>query len=123
MLALVSVQSSGFAGVAMVRARTCMNSATRCVPSATHCSPSRLTTALDSLLASQAQSKVAPTMFGSFGKAAPKKAAPAFCYGLPGNFNAIGGEELNFDPYGFLEVRRTADHSRQGLRLLRSLLL
>jgi hypothetical protein len=45
-------------------------------------------------------------MFGSFGKAAPKKsAAPAFCYGLPGNFNAIGGEELNFDPYGFLEVR------------------
>merc|ERR1719201_2964581 len=64
-------------------------------------------------------------------KAAPKKAAPAakkvapkkappkklvkkavkkstvtkgnFAYGLPGNINIIGGQELNWDPYGFLE--------------------
>merc|ERR1719201_770654 len=64
-------------------------------------------------------------------KAAPKKAAPAakkvapkkappkklvkkavkkstvtkgnFAYGLPGNINIIGGPELNWDPYGFLE--------------------
>ena len=46
--------------------------------------------------------------FGGFGKAAPKKAAPAFAYGLPGNFNALGGAELNFDPAGFLEVRARA---------------
>ena len=46
------------------------------------------------------------TAFGGFGGAAPKKAAaPAFAYGLPGNFNALGGAELNFDPAGFLEAR------------------
>merc|ERR1711924_84174 len=32
---------------------------------------------------------------------APAKAA--FAYGLPGNLNALGGSELNFDPAGFLE--------------------
>merc|ERR1712176_1544759 len=26
-----------------------------------------------------------------------------FAYGLPGNINVIGGEELNFDPCGFLD--------------------
>ena len=36
------------------------------------------------------------------GKKAPA-AKPAFAYGLPGNFNALGGAELNFDPAGFLE--------------------
>merc|ERR1711966_349385 len=59
-----------------------------------------------------AQSKVAPTMFGGFGKAAPKKAAPAFAYGLPGNFNALGGAELNFDPAGFLEGKSQLEVNR-----------
>merc|ERR1719440_1550177 len=36
----------------------------------------------------------------------------SFCYGLPGNFNALTGETLDFDPFGFtagksaLEVNR-----------------
>merc|ERR1711966_417024 len=59
-----------------------------------------------------AQSKVAPTMFGGFGKAAPKKAAPAFAYGLPGNFNALGGAELNFDPAGFLKGKSELEVNR-----------
>ena len=41
----------------------------------------------------------------NFGGAPKKVATPAFAYGLPGNFNALGGAELNFDPAGFLEVR------------------
>ena len=54
---------------------------------------------------------------GFFEKAAPKKAAPpAFAYGLPGNFNALGGAELNFDPAGFLEVHSTACSARQSRR-------
>jgi hypothetical protein len=42
-------------------------------------------------------------------KVAPKKFKPkpvsggAFAYGLPGNFNIIGGGEALFDPYNFLE--------------------
>jgi len=40
-------------------------------------------------------------------KAPAKKAAPVksgtFAFGLPGNINVVGGEELNFDPYGFLK--------------------
>merc|ERR1719331_3143581 len=48
-------------------------------------------------------------------KKAPAKKAPAkklvkkvvstknFAYGLPGNFNPVGGGELNFDPQGFLQ--------------------
>merc|ERR1719164_357231 len=41
---------------------------------------------------------------------APKTAG--FCYGLPGNFNALTGQQLDFDPWGFtagksaLEVNR-----------------
>merc|ERR1719421_1592031 len=37
---------------------------------------------------------------------------PGFCYGLPGNFNALTGQQLDFDPWGFtagksfLEVNR-----------------
>merc|ERR1719502_1239777 len=47
----------------------------------------------------------------SFG--APKaKAAPAFAYGLPGNFNALGGAELNFDPAGFLEGKSEVEVNR-----------
>merc|ERR1719207_251230 len=46
------------------------------------------------------EDKVAMLLFG--GKsAAPKK--NAFAYGLPGNFNALGGSELNWDPAGCLE--------------------
>ena len=35
-------------------------------------------------------------------KARPPPNKGAFAYGLPGNVNIIGGTELNFDPYGFL---------------------
>merc|ERR1711933_252625 len=59
-----------------------------------------------------APSKVAPQMiFGSSPKKAPAK--PAFAYGLPGNFNALGGGELNWDPAGFLEGELT--HGRVGM--------
>merc|ERR1719258_591451 len=55
-------------------------------------------------------SRVQPTMlFGA--KAAPKK-APAFAYGLPGNFNALGGSELNWDPAGFLEGKSELEVNR-----------
>merc|ERR1719265_1065030 len=72
-----------------------------------------------------AQSKVAPQMFGGFGKAAPKSKKNEFAYGLPGNFNALGGSELNWDPAGFtkgkseLEVNRYREaeltHGRVGM--------
>merc|ERR1719168_17681 len=59
-------------------------------------------------------SKVAPQMqfgaFGGKGKAAPAKAA--FAYGLPGNFNALGGSELNWDPAGFLEGKSELEINR-----------
>merc|ERR1712100_518926 len=55
-------------------------------------------------------SKVAPQMV--FGAKAPKKAAPAFAYGLPGNFNALGGAELNFDPAGFLKGKSELEVNR-----------
>merc|ERR1712113_1280880 len=55
-------------------------------------------------------SKIAPQMI--FGAKAPKKAAPAFAYGLPGNFNALGGSELNFDPAGFLEGKSELEVNR-----------
>jgi hypothetical protein len=49
----------------------------------------------------------------SFGGGAPKKAKePAFAYGLPGNFNAVGGEPLNFDPAGFLENKSELEVNR-----------
>ena len=59
-------------------------------------------------------SKVSPQMqFGGFGKkaATPAKAA-AFAYGLPGNFNAVGGTELNWDPAGFLEGKSELEVNR-----------
>merc|ERR1719285_1366390 len=50
-------------------------------------------------------SKVQPQMlFGA--------KAPAFAYGLPGNFNALGGAELNFDPAGFLEGKSELEVNR-----------
>jgi len=48
---------------------------------------------------------LAPAALNFGGFATPKKAAAAFAYGLPGNFNALGGAELNFDPAGFLKAR------------------
>jgi len=58
-----------------------------------------------------APSKVAPQMiFGSSPKKEPAK--PAFAYGLPGNFNALGGSELNFDPAGFLEGKSELEVNR-----------
>merc|ERR1712094_110219 len=41
---------------------------------------------------------------------APAKAA--FAYGLPGNLNALGGAELNFDPAGFLEGKSELEVNR-----------
>merc|ERR1712176_1580307 len=54
--------------------------------------------------------KLSPSMI--FGAKAPAKAAPAFAYGLPGNFNALGGSELNFDPAGFLEGKSELEVNR-----------
>merc|ERR1719407_229903 len=48
----------------------------------------------------------------NFGGAAPKTKAPAFAYGLPGNFNALGGSELNWDPAGFLEGKTEVEVNR-----------
>jgi len=48
--------------------------------------------------------------FGGGVKSSPK--APAFAYGLPGNFNAIGGEQLDFDPAGFLEGKNELEVNR-----------
>jgi len=58
-------------------------------------------------------SKVSPQMqFGGFGKKAAPAKAPAFAYGLPGNFNALGGGELNWDPAGFLEGKSELEVNR-----------
>jgi hypothetical protein len=55
--------------------------------------------------------KVSPQML--FGAKAPAaKKAPAFAYGLPGNFNALGGSELNFDPAGVLEGKSELEVNR-----------
>merc|ERR1712087_997770 len=48
----------------------------------------------------------------SFGGAPKKTAEPAFAYGLPGNFNALGGAELNFDPAGFLDGKSEVEVNR-----------
>merc|ERR1719258_360539 len=43
----------------------------------------------------------------------PSAAGPcSFAYGLPGNFNLIGGGELNFDPYGFLDGKSELEVNR-----------
>merc|ERR1719252_426046 len=56
-------------------------------------------------------SKVSPQMqFG--GKKAATPAKLAFAYGLPGNFNALGGGELNWDPAGFLEGKSELEVNR-----------
>ena len=58
---------------------------------------------------------LAPAALNFGGIATPKKAPAAFAYGLPGNFNALGGAELNFDPAGFLKAR-AAPLSTPGTR-------
>merc|ERR1719207_457415 len=55
------------------------------------------------------EDRVAMLLF-SGKKAAPKK--NAFAYGLPGNFNALGGAELNWDPAGFLEGKSELEVNR-----------
>merc|ERR1719258_313494 len=54
------------------------------------------------------------TAFGNFAalNKAPAKKAPAFAYGLPGAFNALGGSELNWDPAGFLEGKSELEVNR-----------
>merc|ERR1719191_1860389 len=62
--------------------------------------------------ATKAPSKVDVRMqFGGFGGFGGQKkaAAPAFAYGLPGNFNALGGGEFNWDPAGFLKGKCELD--------------
>jgi len=46
-----------------------------------------------------------------FGKAAPPQKS-AFAYGLPGNFNALGGTQLDWDPAGFLEGKSELEVNR-----------
>merc|ERR1719486_1561567 len=56
--------------------------------------------------------KPARTVQAQWDRKPPKKGAVStlgrapkpskFAYGLPGNYNILGGGELNFDPYGFL---------------------
>jgi hypothetical protein len=61
---------------------------------------------------SQVVPRVSPVIqFGQFGS---KKASNklAFAYGLPGNYNAFGGGELNFDPAGFLEGKSELEVNR-----------
>ena len=54
------------------------------------------------------------TAFGNFAalNKAPAKKAPAFAYGLPGAFNALGGAPLEFDPAGFLEGKSELEVNR-----------
>jgi len=42
----------------------------------------------------------------------PKKAPPAFAYGLPGNINVVGGEKLDFDPANFLQGKSELEVNR-----------
>ena len=59
-------------------------------------------------------SAAAPALFQlpNLGAKASPKAPPAFAYGLPGNFNAVGGEGLNWDPAGFLEGKSEVEVNR-----------
>ena len=62
-------------------------------------------------------SKVSPQMqFGGFGKKAATPAKPAFAYGLPGNFNALGGGEVVpggiWDPAGFTKGKSELEVNR-----------
>merc|ERR1719247_3366675 len=60
-----------------------------------------------------AKKPVAPAKKAAPKKSVAKKSPPKpvkkavkttnFAYGLPGNVNIIGGGDLDFDPYGFLE--------------------
>merc|ERR1719258_1021739 len=54
------------------------------------------------------------TAFGNFAalNKAPAKKAPAFAYGLPGAFNAVGGAPLEWDPAGFLDGKSELEVNR-----------
>ncbi|KAL1529860.1 hypothetical protein AB1Y20_000791 [Prymnesium parvum] len=52
-----------------------------------------------------------PMLALNFGSA-PKAPTAAFAYGLPGNFNAIGGGKLDFDPAGFLDGKSEVEVNR-----------
>merc|ERR1719333_1163455 len=56
------------------------------------------------------ETKVAMLLFS--GKSAPQAKKNEFAYGLPGNFNALGGSELNWDPAGFLEGKSELEVNR-----------
>merc|ERR1719261_1915799 len=59
-----------------------------------------------------ADNKVAMLLFSGKGAAAQKGKSNEFAYGLPGNFNALGGGELNWDPAGFLEGKSELEVNR-----------
>merc|ERR1719355_33836 len=49
-------------------------------------------------------------VFGQKAEKGPQKGG--FAYGLPGNFNAVGGSELNWDPLGLLEGKTELEVNR-----------
>merc|ERR1719486_1815690 len=66
--------------------------------------------------------KPARTVQAQWDRKPPKKGAVStlgrapkpskFAYGLPGNYNILGGGELNFDPYGFLSGKTELEVNR-----------
>jgi len=52
------------------------------------------------------------SFFAQFNAPTTPKAPKAFAYGLPGNFNAVGGEPLNWDPAGFLDGKSELEVNR-----------
>merc|ERR1719353_2623743 len=52
------------------------------------------------------------SFFAQFNAPTTPKAPKAFAYGLPGNFNALGGGELNWDPAGFLNGKSQLEVNR-----------
>jgi hypothetical protein len=59
-----------------------------------------------------ADNKVAMLLFSGKGAAPQKGKSNEFCYGLPGNFNALGGTQLDWDPAGFLDGKSELEVNR-----------
>jgi hypothetical protein len=99
MLALFSLQSTAFAGVTVLRANNVV--------------PKVNMPTLEMMARSAPVKKKVTKKSATKKPVAPKKANKGgFAYGLPGNFNLIGGGELNFDPYGFLDGKSELEVNR-----------
>jgi len=124
MLAILSLQSTAFAGVTVLPnvQRATVNMPV--VDMAARPAPFKKPVPKKAPVTKKAVVK-RPVVKKTFVKKAPpkpvpkKKVAPPkkvsksnFAYGLPGNFNPIGGGELNFDPYGFLEGKSALEVNR-----------